>query len=78
MTKKKSESKIWWTPPLFGLIALIGATMAIFEIPYGYEIALTGALWFTASFMVAMFYLAAKEHIEDREKHSDEHREKKK
>jgi len=25
-----------------------------------------------------MFYLAAKEHIEDREKHSDEHREKKK
>lgn len=69
MTKrKKAESNIWWIVPLFGLIALIGATMAIFEVQYGEQIAIAGALWFTASFVVAMFYFAAKEHMEDRKK----------
>lgn len=69
MTKKKqSESKIWWSVPLFGLMALIGATMAIFGVQYGEQIAIAGALWFTASFVVAMFYFAMKSEIEERKK----------
>lgn len=74
MTKKKqSESKIWWTVPLFGLIALIGATMAIFEVQYGDKIAWASGMWFVASFVVAMIYISMKEH--EKEKKKKENRE---
>lgn len=61
MTKQsKTKTALSWFVFLTGLVGLIGATMAIFEIPYGEKIALTGAVWFAASFVTAMLVVATE------------------
>ncbi|MGD9382119.1 MAG: hypothetical protein PVI03_06705 [Candidatus Thorarchaeota archaeon] len=49
-----------------GLIALFGATLAIFDVPYGSRIGMAGALWFVVSFLIALLWVAVKE--EDKKK----------
>ncbi len=66
--KEESESKLWNIVPLAGIIALIGGTMAIFEIPYGDKIALAGAMWFIVLFVLAILWIATKEHERERVK----------
>ena len=72
MTKKKqsnTKTVLSWFVFLSGLIGLIGGTLAIFEIPYGEKIALTGAVWFAASFVTAMLVVATEmSNEEDKQK----------
>lgn len=74
MTKKKSSiwEKATWLIPLTGVIALIGATMNIFGVPYGYEIGISSAMWFAALFCVAIIAVAAKEYEKERKEKKKE------
>jgi len=62
------ERTLTWAISISVTIALVGTTMAIFEIPYGEKIALAGTLWFIASFVLAMLYFAVKMEKEKEEK----------
>lgn len=63
MAKKKGFDwdNLVYVVPFTGLIAMIGATMAIFGVPYGAEIAQVGVLWFTVSLIIAVLCVAVKE-----------------
>lgn len=64
----KTESALGWFVLLSGIIGLIGATMLTWNIQYGEEIALTGAIWFTASFVTALLYTASRVESEKEKK----------
>jgi len=44
-----------------GLTALVGATLSIFDVPYGQQIGMAGALWFGVSFVIALLWVASME-----------------
>lgn len=65
---KDEHSKLWWLIPIFGLVMMIGWSMAIFELPLASQIAQTGTLWFVASIVVGVLFVAQEKRDEDDKK----------